>query len=56
MDKTTNKIVAFSLIQVSEVNNSNRMDKMGFKMSLTFFEKESNVPKQITTDRHIQTK
>ena len=28
MDKNTNKIVAFSLTQVSEAGNSNRMEKM----------------------------
>ena len=29
IDKNTNKIVAFSLIQVSDAGNSNRMEKNG---------------------------
>ena len=36
MDKNTNKIVAFSLTQVAEAGNSNRMEKMGFGKSLNF--------------------
>ena len=34
MDKSANKIGAFSLTQVTEVGNSNRMEKMGFEKAL----------------------
>ena len=53
MDKNTNKIVAFSLNQVSEAGNSNRMEKMGFEKSLRLL-KNQGIPEQITTDCHIQ--
>ena len=54
MDKNTNKIVAFSLTQVSEAGNSNRMEKMGFEKSLRLLKNEGIIPEKITTDRHIQ--
>ena len=54
MDKRTDKIVAFSLVQVTEAGNSNRMEKMGFQKSLTLLKNENIVPNQITTDRHSQ--
>ena len=54
MDRVTSKIVAFSLTQVTEAGNSNRMEKMGFKKGLQFLKKEGIVPDQITTDRHTQ--
>ena len=34
MDKETGKIAAMSLIQVSEVGNSNQMEKKGFMKKL----------------------
>ena len=54
MDKNTNKIVGFSLTQVSEAGNSNQMEKMGFEKSLRLLKNEGIIPEQITTDRHIQ--
>ena len=36
IDKNANKILAFSLTQVSQAGNSNRMEKMGFGKSLNF--------------------
>ena len=54
MDKNLNKIVGFSLIQVSEAGNSNQMEKMGFEKSLRLLKNEGIIPEQITTDRHIQ--
>ena len=56
MDKRTNKIVAFSLMQISELCNSNCMEKMEFQKSLTLLKNEGIVPKQITTDRPTQIK
>ena len=37
MDKETDKIAAMSLIQVSEVDNSNQMEKKGFLETLQMF-------------------
>ena len=54
MDKNTNKIVAFSLTQVSEAGNSNRMEKMGFEKSSRLLKNEGIIPEQIATDRNIQ--
>ena len=54
MDKNRNKILAFSLTQVSEAGNSNRMEKMGFEKSLRLLKNEGIIPQQITTDCYIQ--
>ena len=51
--KNTNKIVAFSLTQVSEAENSNRMEKMGIGKSSRLLKNEGIIPEQITTDHHI---
>ena len=37
MDKSRNNIGAFSLTQVTEAGNSNRMEKMGFEKTLKSF-------------------
>ena len=54
MDKVTNKIINFSLTQVTEAGNSNKMEKVGFIKSLDQLKKSGVVPNQITTDRHTQ--
>ena len=54
IDKSTNKIVAFSLTQVTEAGNSNRMEKMGFKKALALLKNQGLNPEQITTDHHTQ--
>ena len=54
MDKNRNKILAFSLTQVSEAGNSNQMEKMGFEKSLRLLKNQGIIPEQITTDCHIQ--
>ena len=54
MDKSTNKIGAFSLTQVTEAANSNRMEKMGFEKALKSLKDEGIIPEQITTDRYVQ--
>ena len=54
MDKNTNKIVAFSLAQVSEAGNANRMEKIGFEKSLRLVKDERIILEQITTDHHMQ--
>ena len=43
-----------SLIKVSEVDNSNQMEKNGFIKTLQMFKDENITPTQITTDRHTQ--
>ena len=52
MDKITNKIFEFSLTQVTEAGNSNRMEKVGFKKVMSKVKAEGIIPNQITTDRH----
>ena len=54
IDKSTNKIVAFSLTQVMDTGNSNRMEKMGFKKALASLKNQGINLEQITTDRHTQ--
>ena len=51
--KSTNKTGAFSLTQVTEAGNSNRMEKMGFEKALKWLKDEGIIPEQITTNRHI---
>ena len=54
MDKGTNKIGAFSLTQVTEAGNSNRIEKIGFERALKSLKDEGIIPEQITTDRHVK--
>ena len=54
MNKGTGKIAAMSLIQVSEVDNSNPMEKKGFIKTLQIFKDENITPTQITTDHHTK--
>ena len=41
MDKSTNKFGEFSLTQVTEAGNSNRMEKMGFEKALKSLKNEA---------------
>ena len=43
--KETGKIAAMSLIQVSEVDNSNQMEKKGFIKTLQMFKDENITPR-----------
>ena len=45
MDKGAGKIAAMSLIQVSEVDNSNQMEKKGFIKTLQMFKDENITPR-----------
>ena len=54
MGKSTNKIGVFSLKQVTEAGNSNRMEKMGFEKALKSLKDEGIIPEQIITDRYVQ--
>lgn len=49
----TNQIVNFTVTQVTEVANSNALEKHGFLTTLQEIESEVSV-RSITTDRHIQ--
>ena len=52
MEVTTEKIVDFSLVQVSEVANSNAMEKEGLKRCLEFLERDGQVIDLLATDRY----
>lgn len=53
MEVTTEKIVDFSLVQVSEVANSNAMEKEGLKRCLEFLERDGQVIDLLATDRYL---
>ena len=53
MEVTTEKIVHFSLVQVSEVANSNGMEKEGLKRCLEFLEGDGQVIDLLATDRYL---
>ena len=50
---TTEKIVDFSLVQVSKVANSNAMEKEGLKRCLEFLERDGQVINLLATDRYL---
>ena len=50
MDKFTNRILAFSLTQITEAGNSNRMETVGFKKVLSTVKGDGIIPSQITTN------
>ena len=52
----TYKIGAFFLTQVTEAENFNRMERMGFEKALKSLKDEGVVPEQIATDRHAQVR
>lgn len=52
MEVTTEKIVDFSLVQESEVANSNAMEKEGLKRCLEFLERDGQVIDLLATDRY----
>lgn len=54
MEVATEKIVDFSLVQVSEVANSNAMEKEGLKRCLEFLEGDGQVIDLLATDRYLK--
>ena len=56
LDQNTNKIIAMSLVQVTEAGNSNRMEKVAFINVLNSLKAEELNIKYITTDRHSTNK
>ena len=56
INQETNKIIAFSITQVTEARNSNRMEKLGFQKTLNEVRQKRILVKQLTTDRHMQVR
>ena len=54
MDQITNKIAAMTITQVTEVKNSNNMEKVGLIEGLKFLRTNGVAVDQITTYRHSQ--
>ena len=55
MDNASDKMVAFSVVQVSEVTSSNAMEKEGFKRCIESLEDDRVKIDRIATDRHVST-
>ena len=53
MDDDSGKVLAFSVVQVSEVTSSNAMEKEGFKHCIESLEDDRVQIDQIATDRHV---
>ena len=53
MEVTTEKIMLFSLVQVSEVANSNTMEKERLIRCLEFLEGDGQVIDLLATDRYF---
>ena len=55
LDQATDKIVDLKVVQVSEVANSNAMEREGFKRCMETIAGKGAVVKVVATDRHIGT-
>ena len=53
MDDDSGKVVAFSVVQVSEVTSSNAMEKEGFQRCIKSLEDDRVQIDRIATDRHV---
>ena len=53
MDNDSSKVVAFSVVQVSEVTSSNAMEKEGFKRWIESLEDDRIQIDRIATDRYV---
>ena len=53
MDNDSGKVVAFSVVQVSEVTPSNAMEKESFKPCIESLEHDGGKIDQIANDRHV---
>ena len=53
MDDDSGKVVAFSVVQVSEVASSNAMEKEGFKPCIESLEDNRVQIDRVATDRHV---
>ena len=54
MNQETNEIIAILITQVTEVRNSDSMEKLGFQKTLNEVREKGIVVKQLTADRHMQ--
>ena len=53
MDEDTGNVVAFSVVQVSEVSSSNAMEKEGFTRCMEMLEGKGVNISRVATDRHV---
>ena len=53
IDQQTDKIVDFHVVQVTEVNNSNAMEREGFKRCINHIQDHGGQIKVVATDRHV---
>ena len=53
MDDDTGDVVAFNVVQVSEVTSSNAMEKEGFSRCIEMLESNNVTISRIATDRHV---
>ena len=54
MNQETDKIIAYSITQVTAPGNLNRMEKREFQKTLNEVRENDIVEKQLTTDRNMQ--
>ena len=53
MDEDTGNVVAFEIVQVSEVKSSNAMEKEGFSRCIELLEGKGVKISRVATDRHV---
>jgi len=53
IDQGTEKVVDMHIVQVSEVANSNAMERVGFRRCMETFRRNGKTVKVVATDRHI---
>ena len=56
MNTATSKVLDFSLVQVTEVKNSNAMKLEGLKRCLDHLQQEQVASAKLATDRHVQVR
>ena len=56
VDTTSSKLLDFSLVQVTEVKNSNGMELEGLKRCLNHLQDENVTISKLATDRHVQVR
>ena len=56
VDMNSSKVLDFSLVQVTEVRNSNAMELEGLKRCLDHLQEEQVVISKLATDRHVQVR
>ena len=53
IDQKTDKIVDFKVVQASEVNNSNAIEREGFKPCMENINEKGGKVMVVATDRHV---